>query len=288
MLKVVVTAHKKFNKSIQQRGLMKTALRCFTRPVRGLMGALQVLSPTYRRIRREHAQWDVDHHVDTAPGNRPGWMADIISENWSHGRGYHPAPSESLHERLQQLNTDFNDYIFIDFGSGKGRSLFTASSFPFKKIIGVEFNRSLHETAIKNVESYRSDQQQCFDIVPVLEDAARFEIPVGKTVFYFYDPFDETVMRPVFENVVRAISNSREKCFVVYYNPVFAEYFEENAAFTRVAQGSEFENYWSRTRSGDKDANEFTSELKDSERYVVYESTLHKESSLQVAGHQTN
>jgi hypothetical protein len=58
----------------------------------------------------------------------------------------------------------------------------------------------------------------------------------------------------------------------VYFNPVFAEYFENNARFRRISAGTEFENYWSRTSSGNKDANEFTSELKDAERYVVYES----------------
>ncbi len=273
MIKFFISAKKKLVKSFHQRGFWKTVLRCLTRPIREIASLMQVASPTFRRIRREHAQWDTDHCVDTAPGNSFGWMADIVGENWSHGRGYHPAPSQSLHDRLQNLNVDFSDYVFIDFGSGKGRSLFTASNFPFKKIIGVEFSRSLHETASSNVKTYTSSEQKCFDIVPVLQDAAAFEIPIGKTVFYFYDPFGESVMRPVFENVVQAINQSREKCYVVYFNPVFAEYFEDSDCFRRVEHGTEFESYWSRTRSGKKDANEFVSELKDGERFVVYETT---------------
>ncbi len=91
-------------------------------------------------------------------------------------------------------------------------------------------------------------------------------------VYYFYDPFGEAVMRPVVDNIFRRLGSYGKKCYVVYFNPVFAEYFEESDLFRRIAQGSEFENYWSRTRNGNKDANEFISELKDAERYVVYES----------------
>lgn len=34
------------------------------------------------------------------------------------------------------------DYDFLDFGSGKGRTLLMAASFPFKKITGVEFSKN--------------------------------------------------------------------------------------------------------------------------------------------------
>lgn len=274
MFKSIITVRRKLAKSVSQRGLAVTAVRCFTRPARWTADVAQWMSPTFRRIRREHARWDAEHNVDTAPGNQAGWMAEIDSENWSHGRGYHPAPSDSLIARLADLNIDYRNFAFIDFGSGKGRSLFAASNFPFSKIIGVEFNRYLHETAVKNTKTYRSAKQQCFDIEPIHADAIAYQPPDCPIVYYFYDPFAEPVMRPVVDNIFRQLKHSRKKCYVVYFNPVFAEYFEDSDQFHRIAQGSEFESYWSRTRSGNKDANEFTSELKDAERYVVYESVM--------------
>ncbi len=180
MLRTLQTLERKIAKSISQRGMSSTIVRCLTRPVRGILGYSQWMSPTFRRIRRDHSLWDAAHHVDTAPGNRVGWMADIDSENWSHGRGYHPAPSDSLIERLASLDINYRDYTFIDFGSGKGRSLFAASNFPFAKIIGVEFNRFLHDTAVKNTTTYRSDKQQCFDIEPVHADAIAYEILIDR------------------------------------------------------------------------------------------------------------
>lgn len=278
MLKATLTLQRKITKSLTQRGLLTTIVRCVTRPARWLVDYGQWMSPTFRRIRREHARWDALHRVDTAPGNQAGWMADIDSENWSHGRGYHPAPSESLIARLAELGIDYRDYIFIDFGSGKGRSLFAASNFPFAKVIGVEFNRFLHDTAVMNTTTYQSDKQLCFDIEPVHADAIAFEIPNHPMVYYFYDPFAAPVMRPVVDNILRKLKENGQKCYVIYFNPVFAEYFEESYLFRRIAEGSEFEKYWNRTRLGNKDANEFTSEVKDAERYVVYESVLGSDS----------
>jgi hypothetical protein len=270
--KPFITLRRKLAKSVTQRGVVSTAVRCITRPARQLVDLTHWMSPSFRKVRREHTRWDKEHCVDTAPGNQAGWMADIDSENWSHGRGYHPAPSDSLIQRLANLGVDYTNYTFIDFGSGKGRSLFAASDFPFKRIIGVEFNRFLHETALKNIKTYRNGNQRCSVIEPVHADAAAYEIPHGPMVYYFYDPFAEPVMRPVVDNIVRKLESSNEKCYIIYFNPVFAEYFEHNYRFKRVETGTEFENYWSRTRSGNKDANEFTSELKDAERFVVYES----------------
>lgn len=272
MYKSLVTVQRKISKSISQRGVANTIVRCISRPLRTVFEYGQWLSPSFRRIRQEHARWDAEHNVDTAPGNQAGWMADIDSENWLHGRGYHPAPSQSLHDRISNLAIDFRDFTFIDFGSGKGRSLFTASDFPFKRIIGVEFNRYLHETAVQNTKCYRSDQQKCFAIEPVHADAAKFEIPVGPIVYYFYDPFGDPVMRNVVNNIVRLQEDNGHKCFVIYFNPVFAEYFEDCHLFRRLTEGSEFQRYWDRTRGGNKDAHEFTSEIRDADRYVVYES----------------
>jgi SAM-dependent methyltransferase len=210
--------------------------------------------------------------VDTGPKIDAGWMAEIQSPNWEFGRGYHPAPPESLRSAISNLEIDCSQFCFIDFGSGKGRSLFVASDFPFREIVGVEFSASLHDVAVANVKTYQNEEQKCFEIVPVLEDAAAYEIPVRPTVFYLYDPFGEPVISEVFANIIKAIEDCDQACYVIYFNPVFAEKFEEHELFERIDAGKEFLNYWDRTRNGNKDANEFTSEVCDGERFVVYRS----------------
>ncbi len=42
---------------------------------------------------------------------------------------------------MAALPIEFNQFTFIDLGSGKGRTLLMASDFPFRKILGVEILR---------------------------------------------------------------------------------------------------------------------------------------------------
>jgi tRNA G46 methylase TrmB len=43
----------------------------------------------------------------------------------------------------------YSQYTFIDVGSGKGRVLFVAAEYPFRKVIGVEFQMPIgHDGAL--------------------------------------------------------------------------------------------------------------------------------------------
>ncbi|MDZ7761299.1 MAG: hypothetical protein U5L00_13730 [Desulfovermiculus sp.] len=53
---------------------------------------------------------------------------------------YLPAPERVTQYMLSSLPIDYTAYTFIDYGSGKGRVLLTASQFPFQKIIGLEIS----------------------------------------------------------------------------------------------------------------------------------------------------
>jgi len=55
-------------------------------------------------------------------------------------------------EALRQQAGDFHDFIFIDLGSGKGRTLLMASDYPFRRIVGVELLLALHQIAQENLE----------------------------------------------------------------------------------------------------------------------------------------
>jgi len=51
---------------------------------------------------------------------------------------------------------DFSQYSFIDMGSGKARMLFVAAELPFRRVIGVEFDRKLHAAAKENIARWRN------------------------------------------------------------------------------------------------------------------------------------
>jgi hypothetical protein len=87
-------------------------------------------------------------------------------------------------------------------GSGKRRALLLASQFSFKEIIGVELSPSLHRIAYSNIQIYRDDFQRCRKIRSICGDAAKYQIPPEKAVFYLFNPFDEEVMHMVLSNII--------------------------------------------------------------------------------------
>ena len=264
---------RKLKKSLKQRGLFETAKRCVARPFLYGMSYLNELSPAVRKRRKSDMAFDRNHNVDTIAEFNPGWMAEVESPNWEFGRGYFPAPIDSLKHTLGNLEIDYPKYTFIDFGSGKGRSVLIAAEQPFKKGIGVEYSRYLSDVAARNFETYKNDEQQCFELEAVCQDAAGYDLPNEPLVIYFYDPFAEPLMRQVVDRIKASYEAHPRPMHIVYYNPVFAEMFEESEIWKRETVGEQFDAYWNRTKQGNKEANEFASDRLDGERFVVYKSS---------------
>jgi SAM-dependent methyltransferase len=95
---------------------------------------------------------------------------NIPRPNWIYGNDYSGIAPERFFAILSSLNLRFEDFTFIDFGSGKGRALLLASEFPFKRIIGVEFSPELHAIAQRDIERYNSAGQKCKSIESVCSD----------------------------------------------------------------------------------------------------------------------
>jgi tRNA G46 methylase TrmB len=112
------------------------------------------------------------------------------SDNVRFASLYRATLPRTFERIIGAMNIRHEDFIFVDFGSGKGRTLLLASEFPFQRVIGVEFSPKLHEAAEKNVRIYRSASQKCKNFELECLDAASYELPVENTVFYFFDPFE--------------------------------------------------------------------------------------------------
>lgn len=271
---VLGTVRRKVSKSIAQRGMWGTLVRCLVRPVRYVRSYLYELHPETRRRRREDRQFDEEFCVDTRIDVNLGWLAEIDSPNWVFGRGYSPAPHRSLQATLERLKINYEDFTFIDIGSGKGRSLLVAAEFSFEEIIGVEYAASLCAVAERNFETYSNPRQVCKNLNSVCQDAAEYELPNRPLVLYFYDPFAEPLMRRVTERIHQSMVQHPRPVIVVYYNPVFAEQIADLPKMELAFAGKEFEAYWKNTQRGNKEANEFVSGNRDGDRYAVFMNDL--------------
>ena len=156
---------------------------------------------------------------------------DIKSDNVKYGVYYEPT-STGLFKYIMKMTLtridDVRDFVFIDFGSGKGRTILQASNYFFKRIIGVEFSPILHQIAQKNISVYKNRIQKCFDIESVSMDVCDYQVPSEDLVCYFYDPFQENVMAKVLENIRKSSTNESRKVVIIYFNPLASKVIERN------------------------------------------------------------
>jgi predicted RNA methylase len=194
---------------------------------RGARAGMQTLAEdvrfvlAWRKSGARNNRFDAEQGSETG-GTVPLFRLSIDSPNVRYGRHYTATPAESIHSALAAIRDDRSDFTFIDLGCGKGRVLLVAAQYGFKEIIGVEFARELADTA-------RSNCQQLQNVRVSVEDAAVFRVPDGKLVVYMFNPFERPVMRAVIANL---LSHS-DTVYVIYYNPVHADLFDNDNRFLR-------------------------------------------------------
>lgn len=192
--------------------------------------------PAHIRFRLEEHAFDRKYSTDTKDLVAASTL-DVSEDKLGHAHGYEPTSIRLFNEILQELPISYQDYILVDFGSGKGRTLLLASNFPFKKIIGVEFSPRLNEIACNNIRIYKSESQKCYNLESLCVDANDFEIPDEKAVFYFFNPFDEHVMRAVLSNIKASLKKYPREIFIVYANPVYHELMNQAPFLKFIGEG---------------------------------------------------
>ncbi len=186
--------------------------------------------------------YDWAHHVDTAGVVQISRLS-VLGKNGISALPYESVPPDEVAETLQQIDVRFEDYTFIDFGSGKGRVLLMAARYPFRHIIGVEFAKELHEIAIRNLAKFRG-VRKCRKIESIHSDAADFAIPAGPLVVYFFNPFRDPVMAAVVRNLSTSLqAEPRDVIFVCVCRWTSTQYIENLPGVRELKRGRVFRMY---------------------------------------------
>ena len=160
---------------------------------------------------------------------------DIDSKNLKYGIWYEPTSARILSHILSNLPSTvglrYEDYVYIDYGSGKGRTLLLASDYPFAEIIGIEFSRELCCVAQENILHYRSEGQKFNKIRSECVDAEDYRLTSKYSVCFFYNPFTEPVLLKVLGNIKASLKEMQGRVVVVYLNPIHAKVFDECGLF---------------------------------------------------------
>ena len=147
---------------------------------------------------------------------------------------YQPAPRLVLVWALEALRINPTEYNFVDLGSGRGRILLTAARFPFRRVIGVEFSRSLHHTACENIAHYPPGRLTCGEVASVHADATEFDIPNGPCVIFMYNPFRGRIMERVAQRLEEAYRSSPRELLLIYLNSDRLPILSNRTGFRRL------------------------------------------------------
>jgi SAM-dependent methyltransferase len=128
---------------------------------------------------------------------------------------YRTAPDRFIRHLITQLGIDYQEYDFVDIGYGKGRVLLTASNYPFRSISGVEVSPAIYAVAKKNLQIYKCVEQKCFTIQIHNQDARKFELSIGNTVFYFFEPFDALVLAAILTKISSKLRGQGKSIYIV-------------------------------------------------------------------------
>jgi hypothetical protein len=188
-------------------------------------------TPAQRRSRYGDAEYDWDHRVNTT-GATVGWRDRLLGHFHSP---YQPTEPVLFSEIMASLNTDFEEFTFIDMGSGKGRVLLMAADYPFRRVLGVELLPALDRVAQENLSTYKSDSQRCFAIEAVCGDAREFVFPNEPLVLYLFNPLPEAGLIAMMANLDRSLSQYPRVVYVLYHNPLLEHVVSEHHSFIKIS-----------------------------------------------------
>jgi len=158
----------------------------------------------------------------------------VETEEAQHATRYRATSVGFLRYLFQRNPVACENFVFVDLGSGKGRVLIEAASFPFKRIIGVEFSRRLHLVAEESVSRYeaRNKSKSCIELQ--CKSVTEFAPPTENTIFYLYNPFDAAILSKAMQNLQLSLRQVHRKIFIVYLNPRWCSIIEATGIFELV------------------------------------------------------
>ncbi|HWY21751.1 MAG TPA: class I SAM-dependent methyltransferase [Candidatus Acidoferrum sp.] len=203
-------------------------------------------TPERRRQRYGDADYDWEHRVNTTSA-AVSWRDRLLG---AFNSPYQPTESVLFHEMLDALHQhtrlDFHDFVFLDLGSGKGRTLLMASDYTFRRIVGVELLPALHQDAQENLSKYRSESQKCFALESICADATEFPLPAESTVLYLFNPFPESGLKRMIANLDQSLREHPRVAYVLYHNPVLDHVLGESTALKKIGGTHQYSIYESR------------------------------------------
>lgn len=165
------------------------------------------------------------------------FLTQVSKENFEfanpHGTRYCCTTQKELFTILDSfhIHPEPTDAVF-DFGCGKGGALLCFMDYGFRHVGGVEFEQKLCDVA--------KDNFAVLDIAGVeliSGDARNVTESLDKyNLFYFYAPFDNTILETVINNIVDSYHRNKRKIRIIYFTAMRYDAFEKTEIFRLTNQ----------------------------------------------------
>jgi precorrin-6B methylase 2 len=120
------------------------------------------------------------------------------------------------------------DDVFVDYGSGMGRVICVAATYPFRAVWGVEISRDLCQIAERNIQLAQS-KFRCGRVEIVHADALEFPVPREASMIFFFNPFGGSVLSGVMERIGESFNRLRREIRIIFCGTVSTGRFREEA-----------------------------------------------------------
>lgn len=149
-------------------------------------------------------RWDLSLQIKTTGRDETNADADH--------HPYEPTPYRVL-ERLADGGFLCEEDVVLDYGSGKGRVGFFLNHRTKAKVIGIEYDNRIYESALEN-RKHSSGTNAEF----VLTRAEVYQVPPEVNRCYFFNPFSVEILHKVMARILESwYENSREMFLFFYY-----------------------------------------------------------------------
>lgn len=223
----------------REQASAKSATGATSLLLQNLWSFVRESTPERRRSRYGDMDYDWENRVDTTSGT-VGWRARLMGLFLSP---YQPTDPALFREMMASLPIEFNQFTFVDLGSGKGRTLLMASEYPFRRIVGVELLPALHRVAQENLSRYKSESQKCSALEAVCADATDFALPNEPLVLYLFNPLSESGLTQVIANLESSLNAHPRAVYLLYHNPLLEQVLRGSAVLTKLGGTQQYSIY---------------------------------------------
>jgi predicted RNA methylase len=162
---------------------------------------------------------------------------------------YVPTPYRKILPTLRHAGIGGED-VFVDLGSGLGRTVFAASWLGARRAVGVEIDAALTQGARANLTRSRLQNR---GIEFVCLPAQEYDF-ADTTILYMFHPFGAGTMEQVIRRLESALETRPRPLRIVYENPVNAAVLDRSKLLERtddwpVGRGSRYQTFFWRSRT---------------------------------------